>query len=200
MLPIYMNVCNFKMKRYKKINVYISLTVNMESYSLITGCLSYSWRRKWQPICLENVMDGGAWRTIVHRVAKSRTRLNDFIFTFIQLYTLTSSHVNICLAYSKVCIVACSFYLLAHLSRVYHMPGPLLGTGLNKMDMAALPSWCTLWSPYVVYPLWVCTAVCLLRKHIKKQRHYFANKGLFSQSYDFSSSHVWMRELDYKES
>ena len=30
------------------------------------------------------------------------------------------------------------------------------------------------------------------RQHIKKQRHYFANKGLFSQSYDFSSSHVWM--------
>ena len=29
-------------------------------------------------------------------------------------------------------------------------------------------------------------------QHIKKQRHYFANKGLSSQSYDFSSSHVWM--------
>ena len=28
--------------------------------------------------------------------------------------------------------------------------------------------------------------------HIKKQRHYFANKGLSSQSYGFSSSHVWM--------
>ena len=35
--------------------------------------------------------------------------------------------------------------------------------------------------------------------HIKKQRHYFANKGPFSQSYGFSSSHVWMWELDYKE-
>ena len=30
------------------------------------------------------------------------------------------------------------------------------------------------------------------RQHIKKQRHYFANKGPFSQSYGFSSSHVWM--------
>ena len=30
--------------------------------------------------------------------------------------------------------------------------------------------------------------------------HYFANKGLSSQSYDFFSSYVWMRELDYKES
>ena len=36
------------------------------------------------------------------------------------------------------------------------------------------------------------------RQHIKKQRHYFANKGLSSQGYGFSSSHVWMWELDYK--
>ena len=38
------------------------------------------------------------------------------------------------------------------------------------------------------------------KQHIKKQRHYFANKGLSSQSYVFSSSQVWMWELDYKES
>ena len=38
------------------------------------------------------------------------------------------------------------------------------------------------------------------RLHIKKQRHYFANKGLSSQGYDFSSGHVWMWELDYEES
>ena len=38
------------------------------------------------------------------------------------------------------------------------------------------------------------------RQHIKKERHYFADKGLSSQSYGFSSSHVWMWELDYKES
>ena len=37
-------------------------------------------------------------------------------------------------------------------------------------------------------------------QHIKKQRHYFANKDLSSQSYGFSSGHVWMWELDYKES
>ena len=34
---------------------------------------------------------------------------------------------------------------------------------------------------------------------IKKWRHYFANKGPSSQSYGFSSSHVWMWELDHKE-
>ena len=36
--------------------------------------------------------------------------------------------------------------------------------------------------------------------HIKKQRHYFTNKGLSSQSYGFSSGHVWMWVLDYRES
>jgi len=35
--------------------------------------------------------------------------------------------------------------------------------------------------------------------HIQKQRHYFANKGPSSQSYGFSSSHVWMGELDCEE-
>jgi len=35
---------------------------------------------------------------------------------------------------------------------------------------------------------------------VKNQRYYFANKGPSSQSYGFSSSHVWMWELDYKES
>ena len=35
---------------------------------------------------------------------------------------------------------------------------------------------------------------------IKKQRQYFANKGLYSRSYGFSNSHVWMSELDQKES
>ena len=36
-------------------------------------------------------------------------------------------------------------------------------------------------------------------QHIKKQRHHFADKGPSSQSYGFSSSHVWMWELDHKE-
>ena len=34
------------------------------------------------------------------------------------------------------------------------------------------------------------------RQYIKKQGHYFVNKGLSSQGYGFSSSHVWMSELD----
>ena len=37
------------------------------------------------------------------------------------------------------------------------------------------------------------------RQHIKKQRHYFANKGPYNQSYGFPSSHVWIWELNRKE-
>ena len=37
------------------------------------------------------------------------------------------------------------------------------------------------------------------RQHLKKQRHYFANKGPSGQGYGFSSGHVWMWELDFKE-
>ena len=37
------------------------------------------------------------------------------------------------------------------------------------------------------------------RQCIKKQRHHFVNKGLYSQGYGLSSSHVWLWELDHKE-
>ena len=40
----------------------------------------------------------------------------------------------------------------------------------------------------------------LNQQHIKKQRHYFTNKSLSSKGYGFSSSHVWMWELDCEES
>ena len=37
------------------------------------------------------------------------------------------------------------------------------------------------------------------RQHIKKQRHHFADKGLYSQSYGFSHNNVWKWKLDHKE-
>ena len=37
------------------------------------------------------------------------------------------------------------------------------------------------------------------RQHVENQRHYFSDKGAYSQTYDFCSSHVWMWELDRKE-
>ena len=84
------------------------------------------------------------------------------------------------------------------------------------------PRWCQnlctcpfhpIWSLLlpVMKSLWTVTATmnlkdpCSLeshdkpRQHTKKQRHHFVDKGLYSQSYDFSSSHVQMWELDHKE-
>ena len=65
------------------------------------------------------------------------------------------------------------------------------------------------WAPK---SLWMVTAASKLKdacsledtlcqpiQHIKKQRHHFADKGLYSQSYGFSSSQVWMWELGHKE-
>ena len=58
----------------------------------------------------------------------------------------------------------------------------------------------TYMKPKIVYIFLLFILFIQPRQHIKKQRHYFVNKGLSSQSYGFSSSHVWMWELDYKES
>ena len=52
--------------------IYISLVISTEK--AMAPPLQYS--------CLENPMDGGAWKAAVHGVAKSRTRLSDFTFTF----------------------------------------------------------------------------------------------------------------------
>ena len=46
----------------------------------------------------------------------------------------------------------------------------------------------------------ICHEVMVTWQHIKKHRHYFANKGPSNQSCGFSSSHAWMWELDYKQS
>ena len=60
---------------------------------------------------------------------------------------------------------------------------PMVTAAVKLKDTCSLEE--KLWSP---------------RQHIKKQRHYVANKGSSSQSYGFSSSHVWIWELDCKES
>jgi len=47
----------------------------------------------------------------------------------------------------------------------------------------------------------ICHLIKVMSKwqHIKKQRHHFADKGLYNPSYHFSSSQEWMWELDHKE-
>ena len=78
---------------------------------------------------------------------------------------------------------------------------PLQNSGVNSMDCIGhrvTKSWTwlsgfhftTSWKKSYEKP----------RQHVKKQRHYFTNKGLYSQSYGFSSSHKWIWEVDYKES
>ena len=67
-----------------------SLTKNQEFLTKITFTYLWftsniTWRRQWHPLqcsCLENPMDGGAWWAAVCGVAKSRTRLSNFTFTF----------------------------------------------------------------------------------------------------------------------
>ena len=60
--------------------------------------------------------------------------------------------------------------------------------------------------PWPIHLWWLCTAWLSFTEldkavvHVIRLRHYFANKGPSSQGYGFSSSHVWMWELDYKES
>ena len=54
--------------------------------------------------------------------------------------------------------------------------------------------------PFNVNGTILCQSYDQPRQNIKKQRHYFANKGLSSQGYGFSSGHVWMRELGCEES
>ena len=89
----------------------------------------------------------------------------------------------------------------------------LLYNTLSGFVVALLPrsrclliSWLQSLSPVILEPKKIKSVTAwkksydTSRQHIKKQRHYFSNKGLSHQSYGFSSSHVWMRELDYKES
>ena len=47
--------------------------------------------------------------------------------------------------------------------------------------------------------IWIKFTHFLWLNNIQKQRHYFANKGLSCQGYGFSSSHVWMWELNHRE-
>ena len=64
---------------------------------------------------------------------------------------------------------------------------------LTSFSVIISRSICCKWCDFILFNGRV------IRQHIKKQRHYFANKSLSSQGYGFSSSHVWMWELDCEE-
>ena len=68
----------------------------------------------------------------------------------------------------------------------------------NPRDGGA--SWAAVYGVAQSWTWLKCLSSSSSRQHIKKQRHYFANKGPSSQGCGFYSSHVWMWELDGKES
>ena len=89
--------------------------------------------------------------------------------------------------------------ILLHTNTWPHITQPM-GQKLNKLGYKVLPH-----PPYSPDLLptnyhFFKHLITLYRQHIKKQRRYFAKKGPSDQSNGFSSSHVWMWELDYKES
>ena len=65
-----------------KQNHYIDSTTTIVYFCTVTKLLGEGSGTPLQYSCLENPMDGGAWWAAVHGVAKSRTQLSDFIFTF----------------------------------------------------------------------------------------------------------------------
>ena len=68
----------------------------------------------------------------------------------------------------------------------------------ERLYFGGLQNHCRWWQQPWMLALWE-KSYDQPRQHIKKQRHYFANKGPSSQRYGFSISHVWMWKLDYKE-
>ena len=127
-------------------------------------------------------MDGGAWWAAVHGVANSRTWLSHLTFTF-HFHALEKEMA----IYSSV---------LAWRIPGTEEPGGLPSMGSNRVrhDWSDLAAAKCSWqhgqrSPEASFGLLGL-----------RQRHYFADKGPSSQSYGFSSGHVWMWELDYKES
>ena len=96
--------------------------------------------------------------------------------------------VSMCKVFSCVVGRGCLLWLVRSLRKTL-LPFPLLHFVFQ--GQICLYSRCFLTSYfYIAVP----------RHHIKKQRHYFVNNGPSSKGYGFSSGHVWMWELAYKES
>ena len=134
-----------------------------------------------------------------------------------------SEALKTCLPSNFNIVIAWRFFLFSDLAWVpvtFHkvtLPWEAAEPGCSEGGLGVRWPRCGSWPP-LVFPhllngvkehetaqllefLWEFWDMGLLpRQHIKKQRHYFVNRGLSSQGYGFSSSHVWMWELDYKES
>ena len=135
-------------------------------------------------------MDREAWRAAVHGVAKSRTRLRDWTELKEPLDEAESGEWKIWLK-TQQSINERSW------RQIPSLHGKWMGETMAAVTYFILGSRITVdgeikapWKKNNDKP----------RQCIKKQRHYFAYKGSYIESYDFSSSHVWMWELDHKDS
>ena len=88
--------------------------------------------------------------------------------------------------------IRCDLWLTSHQERWVKM---MIATSSGKTKRWAVSPLCCVLTPLSPWK----KSRGKPRQHIKKQRHHFAHKGLYSQSYGFSSSHVWMWELEHKE-
>ena len=96
-----------------------------------------------------------------------------------------------------------SFSHVRLFAATWNSPGQNIGVGSLSLFQGIFPTQGSNPCPHcrqILYQLRHEGSPFTAIQHIKKRRHYFANKGPSSQGYGFSSSHVWMWELDYKES
>ena len=132
--------------------------------------------------CLENPRDGVAWWAAVYGVTQSRTRLKWLSSSSregVPNYKINRKHALEAFLYNLSSVIFSSSYVWMW--------------ELDYQEGWALKNWCFwlwYWRRFLRVP----------RQYIKKQRHYFANKCPSSQRYGFSSSNVWMWELDHKDS
>ena len=117
-------------------------------------------------------MDRGAWQAIVHGVTNSQKGLKRL-----------STHA----------LIQYDLILIISITRRLYLRQILSSWAPNHCRW-----WLQPWNKKMLAP-WK-KSFDKSRQHIKKQKHYLASKGPSSQSYGFSSSHVWLWELDYKES
>ena len=86
---------------------------NMGDPSLIPGSGTSPGKGNGNPVqysCLENPMDGGAWRATVHGVTQSWTQPSDFTFTFLHFHSMNKTRVCInCICFSIYINIHCFF-------------------------------------------------------------------------------------------
>ena len=135
-----------------------------------------------QDSCLENSMDKGAWRTTVHGVKKSQTRLSNFHFTHLEL----SWHL-------WVCHLACWCVTVSHTEA----RGLLEINSSTILDLFGSISFCCVLGLCRSFKGCALTPSLLFHRYTQYLPQVASH--LWCISYGFSSSHVWMWELDHKE-